>query len=103
MLTGRTIKATIVLDPAEVKALTVPDSGKVFTVRLTVGGTVLDVPLNAKSARKVVSQVRGAEPGARVSVVMQGKLELVSPNATLKEAGMAVNVTVVEQPQTQAA
>ena len=95
MLTGRTIKATIVLNPAEVAGLDVPDSGKSFSINLTVGETRMHVPLNAKSARKVVAQVRNAGMNDKVSVILQGKLLLIGDTATLAEAGMAANVTVV--------
>ena len=86
MLMAKSLKCTIVLDPAHVAGLQVPESGKSFNTWVQVGGHTIQLPLNGKSARKALSVIK--EHGAEnVTVIVQGKLKL-GPALVLEEAGI---------------
>ena len=87
MLNAKSIKATIVLDPAEVSALVVQD-GKPFPgARIKVGDLVVAVPLNAKGVRKALAAIH-ANGVENVNVIVQGKMKITQTSVTLEEAGI---------------
>jgi len=83
-LTAKAIKATLVLDPAAVLLLAVPEGQSKITVRIAVGGRTVTADLNAKSLRRCIGAIK--EAGADgVAVVLQGRLD---PGDVLVEAGI---------------
>jgi hypothetical protein len=85
MLTAKSAKLTLVLDPAEVATLVAPE-GKQFKLLVSYQGGIVDVPLSGKGVRKTIALVKelGVE---NVAVIVQGKLRLGSP-LSLEEAGI---------------
>jgi hypothetical protein len=73
-LEAKALKVTAVLDPAAIAGITVPNGTAKFAVKLRVAGRTLSADLNAKSLRRCVTAVQGAEEGG-VAVVLQGRLE----------------------------
>lgn len=105
MLTAKSIKVTLVLNPAEVEALVAPE-GRQFRTKILAGGSMLDVPLSGKGVRKAIAVINelGAE---NVAVIIQGKLRLGGALA-VEEAGIlaqprAKKETPAEQPAEQVA
>jgi hypothetical protein len=88
-LTAKTLKATVLLDPAELAGLTVPNGAKSFPISVAVAGRTLTVELNPKTLRRCVATI--AETGTDgVAVVLQGKLE----GDRLAEAGIVAQIKV---------
>jgi hypothetical protein len=87
-LTAKSIKATIVLSPAEVLALATPDGKPRCIVRVTVSDRTITADLNAKSVRKAIATIKEAGPD-NISCVLQGKLGAANQ---LEEAGLAVQL-----------
>jgi hypothetical protein len=93
-LTARVLKVTVVLDPAEVAKLTVPDQPR-MTLSIQGGGEirvggerVVTADLASKSVRKAQAAIR--EHGAEAMVVvLQGKL---IAGDQLTEAGLVAHV-----------
>ena len=85
-LRAKAVKATLVLDPVEVLALKVPETGKGFHLQVRIGEQAIDVPLNAKGVRKAVAAVKelGAE---NVAVIVTGRLKL-GEKPVMEDAGM---------------
>lgn len=85
MLNAKSIKATIVLDPADVAALVAPE-GKQIKLLIGYQGGIVNVSLSGKGLRKTIALVKelGVE---NVAVIIQGKLRLGSPLA-LEDAGI---------------
>ena len=84
-LQSRALKATVVLDPAALAGVEVPNGlGKVM-LRILAGGRTITAEVNAKSLRRCVTTIAENGPDG-VAVVLQGKLEA---NNTLLEAGIA--------------
>ena len=80
-LTAKAIKATLVINAAEVAATNVIGDTAIFTI--AVGDQKVTGKFNAKTFRRVATLVR--EHGAdNVAVIAQGKLV----NGTLEEAGI---------------
>jgi hypothetical protein len=87
LLTGRALKVTVVLDPAEIGALAVPGQPRV-ALRVNAGGRVVSAEVASKSLRKAISLIR--ETGADGCVVLlQGKL--AADNA-VQECGIVAQV-----------
>ena len=95
-LSARSLKATIVLTPNEVAALSVPNGKPRCLVNVTVAGArTIVADLNAKSLRKAIAAICAAGPD-NVVCILQGKL---AGNNTLEEAGLAVQLkTKAEAP-----
>ena len=87
-LSAKTLKATVVLDPAELAGLTVPNGLKSFPVSLAVAGRTLKAELNPKTVRKCLAQIAETGPDG-VALVLQGKLEAVD---RLAEAGLTAQI-----------
>jgi hypothetical protein len=87
-LTAKTLKATVVLDPAELAGFTVPNGLKSFPIAVTVAGRTLKAELNPKTLRKCLAQITEAGE-AGVAVVLQGKLEA---GDVLAEAGIVAQI-----------
>jgi hypothetical protein len=88
-LTAKTLKATLVLDAAQVAALSAPDGKPRCSVRINLaGGHAITADLNAKSVRKAVATIKEAGPEA-CATILQGKLQ---PDNSLAEAGLTVQL-----------
>jgi hypothetical protein len=92
MLTAKSAKLTLVLDPAEVAAWAVPEGQKHFKFKVRYIDAHIEVQLSTKGARKTVAIVK--ELGVDgVAVIIQGKLK-VGQTATgqttisIEEAGI---------------
>jgi hypothetical protein len=85
-LSAKSLKATIVLAPNEVAALSVPDGKPRSIVRVNVAGRIVTADLNAKSVRKAIASIHASGPD-NVVCILQGKL---ASNDALEEAGLAV-------------
>ena len=72
-LLAKTIKVTIVLDPAAVGALAMAENGSRPRINIAVAGRTLSAELNPKTLRKTIATIREHGPEA-VAVVLQGKL-----------------------------
>jgi hypothetical protein len=85
MLHGRSLKATIMLDAAELLTLPPPQDGVPrYLLRVAVGGRTITADLSGKSVRKALANIR--EHGVEgVAVMLQGRLEV---NNSLAEAGL---------------
>ena len=82
-LEAKAIKATVVLDPAAVAKIEVPNGQPKFPLRVAVAGRTLIAELNAKSLRRCIATIGATGPDG-VAVVLQGKLE----DDKLVEAGI---------------
>ena len=86
--TARSLKVTLVLDPAQLAELHVPSGAGPQRFRITVGERRLTGRLNAKGLRKATALI--AEHGVeRVAVVLSGKLEA---GDEISEAGLMATV-----------
>ena len=87
-LSAKSIKATVVLTPAEVVNIPAPDGKPRCSVRIAVAGRIVTAELNAKSVRRAIANVREAGPD-NVSCILQGRLDA---NNALLEAGITVQL-----------
>jgi hypothetical protein len=88
MLNAKTLKVTIVMEPTDILALNVPETGKAFKTQVRAGGGVIEVPLNAKSLRKTIAGVKAGGPENFVMVIA-GKLHLGNPLTMIDAAVLA--------------
>jgi hypothetical protein len=87
-LTARSLKCTLVLDPAELALLEVPDGQPRQTLRVKVPDRRVMADIAAKSVRKAKATI--AEHGVQaVAVVSQGKL---GAGDLVLEAGLVVQI-----------
>jgi hypothetical protein len=84
-LQSRAVKATVVLDPAALVGVEVPNGLAKVTLCILAGGRTITAEVNAKSLRRCVATIAENGPDG-VAVVLQGKLEA---DDTLLEAGIA--------------
>jgi hypothetical protein len=89
-LESRALKASLVLEPAALAGVEVPNGLSKVTLRVAVLAKTIIAEVNAKSLRRTVAAIAAAGPNG-VAVVLQGKLE---PGDVLTEAG------IVAQPKT---
>lgn len=83
---ARSLKCTVVLDPAEVAAIPVKDGLPRVLLRIRLPDRTVTADLNAKSVRRAQAAVR--EYGADgVAAIIQGKLVA---GDVMQEAGLAV-------------
>src|SRR3954462_14105665 len=94
-LTARSLKATIVLEPAQVAELVVRDGVPRVELRIEVDGRMVTTDIAAKSARKALAAIREHGPDG-VMAILQGKL---GKGDVLLEAGLAVQPKVQKQVQ----
>ncbi len=87
-LESRALKASLVLDPAVLAAVVVPNGTAKVTLRVAVAGQTIVADVNAKSLRRNIAVITDAGPDG-VSVVLQGKLE---PGNILTEAGISAQL-----------
>lgn len=88
-VTGKSLKATVVLDASEIARLKVGANVSRVALRVEVSGRTVTADLNAKAVRKCIAAIDAAgEVGA--NVILQGKLE----GAAITEAGL------IAQPKT---
>lgn len=96
MLTAKSAKLTLVLDPAEVAAWSVPEGQKHFKFKVRYQGAHIEVPLSAKGARKAVAMVK--ELGVDgVAVIIQGKLKIGQTTISLEDAGILAQPKVKKE------
>ena len=97
MLIAKTVKATFIVDAAEVAALAVPEAGKSFSTTVqTPCGATIGVKLNAKNLRRTIGVIREAGP-ENMATIIQGKLSLANP-FTLEEAGLMAAARPPKEP-----
>ena len=85
-LNARSLKCTVVLDPAEVVAIPVTDGLPRLLLRIRLPDRTVTADLAAKSVRRAQAAIR--EHGeAGVAAVIQGKLVV---GDVMQEAGLAV-------------
>jgi len=87
-LTARSLKATLVLEPAQLAELVVRDGVPRVELRIEVDGRLVVTDIAAKSARKALATIRGHGPDG-VMAILQGKL---GKGDALLEAGLVVVV-----------
>lgn len=87
MLSAKTLKVSLSLDPALVCTIP-PPQGKSATLVIAVGGRQVRASVNAKSLRKTIATI-GTHGPVNCVVILQGKL---AAGDTLGEAGMAVTI-----------
>ena len=85
-LNARTIKISVLLDPAEIGAIEVPHGVACVIAAVTVAGRTLRADLNAKSLRRAARFI-GEFGGQAVTVMLTGRLE---PGDLVAEAGLSV-------------
>jgi hypothetical protein len=83
-LNAKSLKATLVVDPAPFVGLVVPSGQAKFPISVEVAGRVIKADLNSKSLRRCVAAIQAAGPEG-VAVVLSGKPE----GSDLLEAGIA--------------
>jgi hypothetical protein len=87
MLTAKSIKVVVVLDPGEVAALPEPKADRV-TLRVRAGNQNVSADIAGKSVRKARATIKEHGPDG-VAVFIQGKFE---PGGVIAEAGIVVQV-----------
>jgi hypothetical protein len=83
-LEARALKCTVVLDPAALSGLEVPNGMAKVALRIKLPSRTVKAEVNAKSLRRCVAAIDAAGPDG-VAVVLQDKLE----GDVLAEAGIA--------------
>ena len=83
-LTARSLKCTVVLDPAALAGATVPDGVPRVTVRVTVDKRTVSASVNSKSLRRAIATIGETGP-ENVALILQGKLV----GETIEEAGLS--------------
>ena len=96
MLNGRALKATVVLDSAEIAALRVPDGQPRTILRIKIDGRDVCADIATKSLRKAIATIREAGVDGCVALI-QGKL---GPGDIVQECGL---VAQVKTPKAEAA
>jgi hypothetical protein len=87
-LAARALKVTVVLDPAQVAEVTVPNGAGPQSFRIEVGGRRVSGQVNAKGLRKATALI--AEHGPeRVAVILQGKL---GADDVIEECGIVAQI-----------
>lgn len=87
-LNGRAIKTTVVLDAAEIAALSVPDGQPRTTLRIKVGGRNVSADIATKSLRKVIATIHETGVDGCVALI-QGKL---APGDVVEECGLVAQI-----------
>jgi hypothetical protein len=87
-LESRALKASVVLDPAVLAEVVVPNGLAKVTLHVAVPEKTIIAEVNAKTLRRTIATIIAAGPDA-VAVVLQGRLE--SGNV-LAEAGIAAQL-----------
>ena len=83
ILNARTLKVTVVLDPAEVAQLAAPDGQPRVGIEIRLPDRRVSAELNAKSVRRALATIGEHSPDS-VAVIVQGKLV----GDTITEAGI---------------
>lgn len=87
-LTGRALKVTIVLDPAELLTLRIPDGSSRIILKIAAGGRTATADIAAKSLRKAQAAIREAGPDG-CAAILQGKL---GAGDVIAEAGLVAQI-----------
>jgi hypothetical protein len=90
--TAKSIKVTLVIDPAPLARVQIPNGTSRVALSVAVAGRNLRADLNAKSARRAIATIAAHGPEA-VACVLQGRLD----GDTVLEAGLAVQPRAVPQ------
>jgi len=91
-LTAKSLKVTLLLSPAEIVGIPVPDGEPRCSVRIAVAGRTVTADLNAKSVRRAIANIRQAGPD-NVACILQGRLDA---NNALLDAGLAIQQKITE-------
>ena len=83
-LTARSLKRTVVLDPATLAVAIVPDGVARTTLRVTVDKRMVSASVNSKSLRRAIATIGETGP-ENVALILQGKLV----GETIEEAGLS--------------
>ena len=95
-LTGKALKVTIVLNPAEVSALPVPNGTPRVILKIAVGGRTVTADIAAKSLRKAQATI--AEAGADgCAALIQGKLDRQGGADVVAEAGLVAQLKIPKE------
>jgi hypothetical protein len=85
-LTAKSLKATVVLNVAELAATPVPNEARTI-LKITIDGTprVITADVATKSVKRAIAAIAEAGGPEHVAIVLQGKLV----GDTLSEAGLS--------------
>jgi len=95
ILTAKSMKVTLVLDPAEVARLEAPDGKPRVAIAIRLPDRRVSVDLSAKSVRKAIAVIR--EHGSdNVAAIIQGKLagDFVTEAGLVAQAKVKVSEVV---------
>lgn len=98
-LTGRALKVTIVLDPAEVLTLRIPDGSSRMILKIAAGGRTATADIAAKSLRKAQTTIREAGSDG-CAAILQGKL---GAGDVVSEAGLVAQIKAAKDAAAPAA
>jgi hypothetical protein len=97
IVTARTVKVTVPLDPHEIAALVVPNGQPRFVLTIRLPDRTITADLNAKAVRRAIATI--AEHGAdAVACMITGRLD----GSRIGEAGLVVNVKASRAPALEA-
>jgi hypothetical protein len=82
--TARALKCTLVLDPAVLVGVSVPDGVSRVTLKIDVPDRKLTASIAAKSLRRAIATIADAGP-ENVALILQGKLV----GSAIEEAGLS--------------
>lgn len=91
-LNARAIKVTVLLDPAEIATLSVPEGQSRTTLWIWVAGRKLSADIACKSLRKALTMIREVGTDGCVSLI-QGKL---GPDNVVQECGLVTQLKVAK-------
>jgi hypothetical protein len=91
VLTGKALKVVIPLDPAELRALKAPDSGRVV-IQINVAGRTITADIPSKGLRKTQAVIAQTGPTGAFAMV-QGRLE----GDTVTEAGLVAQAKAAKE------
>jgi hypothetical protein len=87
-LHGRSLKVTVLLDPAEIAALRAPEGQPRTRLQVRAGGRMVTADVNSKSVRKAIATIREYGPDGCV-LMLQGKLDHAD---VIQECGLAAQL-----------
>jgi hypothetical protein len=94
--TAKSIKVTLVIDPAPLARVQIPNGTSRVALSVAVAGRNLRADLNAKSARRAIATIAAtiaAHGPEAVACILQGRLD----GDMVLEAGLAVQPRAVQQ------
>jgi hypothetical protein len=95
-LTGRAFKVTVVLNSAEVAALSVPNGSSRVILKISASGRAVTADISGKSLRKAQATIGEAGVDGCVAI-LQGKLEAQGGADVITEAGLVAQIKAPKQ------